>query len=97
MFIDVVMSTYCLRITSSPPQDVSGSAFTSRDFRIIRTSFCFMQNETNGLKVLWEENRDLKVLPEGQRIALLTVAIVLCSLCVVGNCAAIFTVMRRYV
>ncbi|KDR23073.1 Pyroglutamylated RFamide peptide receptor [Zootermopsis nevadensis] len=45
--------------------------------------------------VLWEESEDLKVLPEGERIALLTVAIVLCSFCVVGNCAAIFTVFRR--
>jgi hypothetical protein len=66
-----------------------------RDFRIVRPSYCFTQNETHGLRVLWEENRDLKVLPEGQRVALLTVAIVLCSFCVVGNCAAIFAVLRR--
>ncbi|XP_023724408.1 cholecystokinin receptor [Cryptotermes secundus] len=52
-------------------------------------------NETDGLTVLWEENRDLKVLPEGQRIALLTVAIILCCFCVVGNCAAVFILFRR--
>jgi hypothetical protein len=57
--------------------------------------YCFTQNETHGLKVLWEGNRDLKVLPEAHRIALLTVAIILCSFCAVGNCAAVFTVIRR--
>jgi len=42
-----------------------------------------------------EEDGYLKLFPEGDRIALLTVAIVLCSFCIVGNCAAVFTVSRR--
>jgi hypothetical protein len=44
---------------------------------------------------MWEEDEYLKIFPEGDRMALLAVAIVLCSFCVVGNCAAVFTVIRR--
>lgn len=49
----------------------------------------------NGTQAMWENDDDLKVLPDGERVALLTVAIILCIFCLVGNCAAVFTVIRR--
>ena len=42
-----------------------------------------------------EEDENLKLFPERDRIALLTAAIVLCIFCIVGNCAAVFTLIRR--
>jgi hypothetical protein len=53
-----------------------------------------MQDDLKGLTVR-EDDDYLKVLAEGDRIALLAVAIILCSFCVVGNCAAVFTVICR--